>query len=42
MKTFDMNSCTGIRLSTLENFDINNSQDFIIADILLKKNKIFL
>ena len=41
MKTFDMNSCTGIRLSALENFDINNYQDFIIADFLSRKNKTF-
>ena len=40
MKSFDMNSCTGIKLNILENFDINNSQDFELAEFLAKKNKL--
>ncbi len=40
MKSFDMNSCTGIKLNILENFDINNSQDFDLAEFLAKKNKL--
>jgi CMP-N-acetylneuraminic acid synthetase len=37
-KTFDINSCTGKQISKIESFDINNLEDFQLADYFAKKN----